>query len=120
MAMAELEPATGDRDAARALLDAVKAICEPLGAAPALALAAAHSERLDAAQAVAALYSAGLSNRQVEVLRLVADGLSNPQVGERLFLSPRTVEQHLRSVFIKTGVTSRVAAARWAADHALV
>ncbi len=54
------------------------------------------------------------------MLRLVAEGLSNPQVGARLFLSPRTVEQHLRSIFNKTGVTSRVSAARWAADHALV
>jgi len=120
LAMAEMERATGDRDAARALLDAVKAICEPLGAASALARVAALAGRMDTAPPAAVAYPAGLSAREVEVLRLVAEGLSNPQVGARLFLSPRTVEQHLRSVFHKTGVTSRVAAARWAADHALV
>ena len=120
LAMAELERATGDRDAARALLDEVKAICEPLGAEPALARVAALAGHLDTVSPAAVVYPAGLSAREVEVLRLVAEGLSNPQVGARLFLSPRTVEQHLRSVFHKTGVTSRVAAARWAADHALV
>ncbi len=120
LAMAELERATGDRDAAIALLDAVQAICEPLGAQPALARVAALARRLDTVPPVAVAYPAGLSAREVEVLRLVAEGLSNPQVGARLFLSPRTVEQHLRSIFIKTGVTSRVAAARWAVDHALV
>lgn len=120
LAMAELERANGDRDAAIALLDAVQAICEPLGAKPALACVSALTGRLDTAPPVAVAYPAGLSAREVEVLRLVAEGLSNPQVGERLFLSPRTVEQHLRSIFIKTGVTSRVSAARWAADHALV
>ena len=120
LAMAEMERATGDRDAARALLDEVKAICEPLGAEPALARVAALAGHLDTESPAAVVYPAGLSAREVEVLRLVAEGLSNPQVGARLFLSPRTVEQHLRSVFHKTGVTSRVAAARWAADHALV
>lgn len=120
LAMAELGRATDDRDAARALLGEVKIICEPLDAQPALTRVNILSEHLDTAPPVAVTYPAGLSAREVEVLRLVAEGLSNPQVGARLFLSPRTVEQHLRSVFIKTGVTSRVAAARWAADHALV
>jgi DNA-binding NarL/FixJ family response regulator len=42
-----------------------------------------------------------LSEREKEILALVADGLTNPQVAERLYLSPRTVGQHLRSIYRK-------------------
>jgi DNA-binding CsgD family transcriptional regulator len=120
LALAEQRSAQRDNDAARTLLDEVRAICEPLGAKPALARAAALATRLDAVPTTVPSYPSGLSAREVEVLRLVAQGLTNPQVGERLFLSPRTVEQHLHSIFNKTGVSSRVAAARWAAEHSLV
>jgi DNA-binding NarL/FixJ family response regulator len=44
------------------------------------------------------------------VLRLVAGGLTNAQVAERLYLSPRTVDQHLRSIYDKLGVDNRTAA----------
>jgi DNA-binding NarL/FixJ family response regulator len=53
------------------------------------------------------------------VLRLVAQGLTNAQIAARLFLSPRTVDQHLRAIFNKLGVGNRAAAARWAVEHAL-
>jgi DNA-binding CsgD family transcriptional regulator len=62
----------------------------------------------------------GLSGREIEVLRLVADGLTNAQVAERLFLSPKTVSSHLGSIFGKLGVTSRAAATRFALEHGLV
>jgi DNA-binding NarL/FixJ family response regulator len=63
-------------------------------------------------------YPAGLSSREVEVLRLVAQGMTNPQVAERLSLSPRTVEQHLRSIYNKLGVSTRAAATAFAyAQH---
>jgi DNA-binding CsgD family transcriptional regulator len=119
LALAQLRATTGDSDMARQCVDAVRTICVPLGATPTLARADALAARLDAAHAALTSYPAGLSVREVEVLRLVAQGLSNPQVGERLFLSRRTVEQHLRSIFNKTGVPSRVAAARWADEHGL-
>jgi predicted ATPase/DNA-binding CsgD family transcriptional regulator len=61
-----------------------------------------------------------LSAREVEVLRLVAEGLTDGQVAERLYLSPRTVGQHLRSVYRKLGVSSRTAAARAAAGRGLI
>jgi predicted ATPase/DNA-binding CsgD family transcriptional regulator len=54
--------------------------------------------------------SSGLTEREVEVLHLVADGLSNAEVAERLVLSERTVHAHLRSIFDKLGVTTRTAA----------
>ncbi|MGI8406620.1 MAG: LuxR C-terminal-related transcriptional regulator [Thermomicrobiales bacterium] len=62
----------------------------------------------------------GLSAREIEVLRLVADGLTNFQIAERLFLSPKTVSSHLMSVFGKLGVTSRASATRFALEHGLV
>ncbi|HEU5423914.1 MAG TPA: response regulator transcription factor [Nitrolancea sp.] len=64
-------------------------------------------------------YPAGLSAREVEVLRLVAAGLTNAQVAARLYLSPRTVDQHLRTIYNKIGVDNRTAAAHWAAEHGL-
>jgi DNA-binding CsgD family transcriptional regulator len=119
LALAELRIAQRDNDAARTLLDRVRAICEPLGAKPALAHADALAARLDATQPAAPSYPAGLSAREVEVLRLVAQGLTNPQVAERLYLSPRTVEQHLRSIYNKTGVATRAAATAFAYEHGL-
>jgi DNA-binding CsgD family transcriptional regulator/tetratricopeptide (TPR) repeat protein len=62
----------------------------------------------------------GLTAREIEVLRLVAQGLTNEQVAERLVISPRTVDTHLTSIYSKIGVSSRVAATRYAMDHHLV
>jgi DNA-binding CsgD family transcriptional regulator len=117
LVFAELRAATGDTDAARTLLDEVRAICEPLGARPALARTDTLAARLTTTQITATAYPAGLSAREVDVLRLVAQGLTNPQVAERLFLSPRTVEQHLRSIYNKLGVSTRAAAAAFAVSH---
>ena len=57
--------------------------------------------------------------REVEVLKLVAEGLTDAQVAERLFLSPRTVTTHLSSIYNKLGVSSRNAATRFALEHGL-
>ena len=58
----------------------------------------------------------GLTAREVEVLRLVGQGLSNADIADQLVLSRRTVHAHLRSIFEKLGVSSRTAAVRKAAD----
>lgn len=55
---------------------------------------------------------AGLTSRQREVLQLLADGLTNGEIAERLFVSKKTVEHHVSAVFLKLGVTSRSRAAR--------
>jgi DNA-binding NarL/FixJ family response regulator len=60
-----------------------------------------------------------LTKREIEVLRLVAQGLSDAQVAEHLVLSPRTVNAHLTSVYRKLDVNSRAAATRFAIEHGL-
>jgi DNA-binding NarL/FixJ family response regulator len=65
-------------------------------------------------------YPAGLTAREVEVLRLVAQGLTDAQVAEQLIVSPRTVSTHLTSIYNKLGVNSRSAATRFAVEHQLV
>jgi predicted ATPase/DNA-binding CsgD family transcriptional regulator len=62
----------------------------------------------------------GLSDREVEVLRLVAEGLTDGQVARELHISPRTVGRHLGSIYRKLGVPSRAAAAKMAVKHDLI
>jgi ATP/maltotriose-dependent transcriptional regulator MalT len=64
--------------------------------------------------------SAGLTSRELEVLRLVATGLSNPMIGERLFVSEHTVHRHLANIFSKLSVSSRAAAVAQAARRGLL
>ncbi len=65
-------------------------------------------------------YPAGLTAREVEVLRLVAMGLTSAQIAERLIISLLTVNTHVRSIYSKLGVSSRSAATRYAIMHNLV
>ncbi len=68
----------------------------------------------------AAKFPAGLTAREVEVLRWVAMGLTDAQVAEKLVISPRTVSTHLTSIYNKLGVATRSAATRFAVEHHLV
>ncbi len=65
-------------------------------------------------------YPAGLSEREVAVLRLVAQGLTYAEIAQHLIISPHTVNAHLRRIYNKLGVTSRSAATRFAVEHQLI
>jgi DNA-binding NarL/FixJ family response regulator len=76
--------------------------------------------RSPAGSALPAAYPAGLTAREVDVLRLVAQGLTDAQVAEKLIASRRTVSTHLTSIYSKLHVASRSAATRFAFEHGLV
>lgn len=63
---------------------------------------------------------AGLSEREIEVLRLIARGASYKEVAGRLFISPKTAEHHVGHIYTKIGVSSRAAAALFAMEHDLL
>ncbi len=65
-------------------------------------------------------YPQGLTEREGEVLRLVAHGLTDAQIAEALVISPRTVNAHLRSIYTKLDITSRNAATYFALEHDLI
>jgi len=90
---------------------------------PAQAHSAPASQRTPAGAASTSAPSAspfGLTAREVEVLRLVTQGLTYAQIAEQLVISRHTVDAHLRSIYGKLGVTSRSAATRCAVEHKLV
>ena len=107
----------GDYGQAVVLLDDVAATALTLGiqrlGERALAL------RTQALRPAAPAWPAELTGREVEVLRLIADGRSNRAIAEALFISPNTVLHHVSSIFAKTGVTNRAEAAAYAIRQGL-
>src|SRR5690606_11921545 len=105
----------GDTETADLELDAARRAFRDLGARPDLSRVDAMVRRRAATGSVG-----GLSPREVEVLRLVAAGLTNQAIAERLFLSEKTVARHVSNIFTKLGISSRSAATAYAYQHGLV
>ena len=105
--LARTHRALGRQGMAEAEEATAKAIYERLGARPDL-------DRL----APRAL-PGGLTAREAEVLARVAAGASNREVAQALVISDKTVGRHLANIYLKTGVSSRTAAAAWARDHGM-
>ena len=103
--------AAGDEPGATASFDAAARLFDQIGA------------RLDAREALGdgkPALPAGLTEREVEVLGLVAGGLTNNDIALQLFLSPKTVSRHLSNIFTKIGVSSRASATAFAVEHHLL
>ena len=106
--------ALGDDDTAEMELDAARWVFRQLGAAPDVTRVEALS------RAGAAPAPAGLTAREIEVLRLVAEGRTNREIAKALTLSDHTVRRHLQNIFNKIGVSSRAAATAFAFQRDLV
>jgi ATP/maltotriose-dependent transcriptional regulator MalT len=101
----------GDEDGAELALSAALTAFEGLGAA---------REAASTAKLLRGGRPAGLTEREVEVLRLVAAGKSNRDIADELFISVKTVARHLSNIFFKLGVSSRSAATAFAYTHGIV
>jgi DNA-binding CsgD family transcriptional regulator len=102
--------ALGDGDAADMELDAARSVFAELGAEPDL-------ERVSESGTAG---SAGLTARELEVLRLVAAGNTNKAIAGQLALSERTVDRHVSNIYAKLDVSSRAAATAYAYEHGLL
>ena len=110
LAIAELRAAQGATTEAATLLDDVRQVCIPLEAAPTLARVDALASRLTRHRPGEA-YPAGLTGREVQVLRLLAQRQTDKEIAETLFLAPRTVQSHVAHILNKLGVANRREAA---------
>ena len=97
----------GDDDSRRLELECARALFTRLNAAPSLA-------RMAEANGIARRSVAPLSDREVQVLRLLAAGKTNRAIAEELFISDKTVARHVSNIFDKLGVSTRTEAAAWA------
>jgi DNA-binding CsgD family transcriptional regulator/tetratricopeptide (TPR) repeat protein len=119
LALAELRMAEGTNKVVSAPLEEARGICSDLGAAPALARADALAAQTPGGPRAASAYPAGLTRREAEVLGLLAAGHSNKEIAAQLFLSERTVERHITTVYRKIGTRRRTEAMAFALRHGL-
>jgi predicted ATPase/DNA-binding NarL/FixJ family response regulator len=119
--------AAGERGLAIERLTSVYRTARRLGARPLAREAAEELARLGekverrlGRRAAGELEHAGLSRRELEVLRLVSVGRTNREIARELFLSPRTIDMHVRNVLTKLGCRSRTEATRRAAELGLL
>jgi DNA-binding CsgD family transcriptional regulator len=107
----------GDRQQAQVLLEGVAATARELGIRGLGERASALRSEL--AVPAAPVWPAGLTGREVEVLRLIAAGHSNRAIAQALYISPNTVLRHVSNIFAKTGVANRAEAAAYATRQGL-
>ena len=108
----------GDRQKAVELLNESLSISTELGMRPLKERVVALQERIGVRRAGTA-YPDGLTEREVEVLRLIAAGRSNQEIAEELYISPHTVVRHVSNIFAKTGSSNRAEAASYATRRGL-
>ncbi len=114
LALAELRLAAGKVDQVAALVEEVRAICLPLGAAPVLRRVDRLVTELGKQNTSQQSFPDGLTPREVEILGLIAAGRSNREMAADLFLSVRTVERHITNIYGKVGARSRAEATAYA------
>ena len=105
----------GDHDGRRLELETARRLFKQLAAEPCLARIAEQSERASSPQRIGSL-----SEREAQVLRLLAAGKTNRAIADELFISEKTVARHVSNIFDKLGVSSRTGATAWAFQHDLI
>jgi len=109
----------GDQKKASQLLDESLTISTELGMRPLMELVETRLAGLEAHAPTTPEYPGGLSQREVEVLRLIAAGKTDREIAEELFISFRTVGGHVRNILNKTNAVNRTEAATFAAHQGL-
>ncbi|MEE8157848.1 MAG: LuxR C-terminal-related transcriptional regulator [Dehalococcoidia bacterium] len=104
----------GDRDKAVSELGEGLAISTELGMSPLIERMVTLQRRAESQLAKAPAYPGGLTEREVEVLRLIALGKSNREIARKLVLSERTVQRHISNLYIKINVRNRAEATSFA------
>lgn len=110
----------GDHARATTLLEESLSISHQLGMRPLMKRVIALQEKVRSQPARRLEYPGGLTEREVEVLRLVAQGKSNPEIADELFIAVRTVTTHITSILNKTNCANRTEATAYAYRHNLV
>ena len=111
--------AEGDHAKAMSLLDESLAISTELGMRPLVERVTERLERLKAQPDTATAYPGGLTEREVEVLRLIAAGKTNLEIAEELVIAEGTARRHVANIYEKIGAANRVEAATYAARNGI-
>ena len=109
----------GDKQEGLTLLDEASSIFQRVQAAKMVEKVIALKEKTERGAEKPPEHPDGLSEREVEVLRLIADGKSNREIAEELFLSVRTIERHITNIYTKTNARSKADATAYAFRHGL-
>ena len=112
--------ASGDRAKAQSLLEKSLSIATELGMKPLMARVTERLEQVQTQPYAAPAYPDGLTEREVEVLRLIAAGKTNLEIAEELVIAEGTARRHVANIYEKIGAANRVEAAAYANQHGLL
>ena len=119
MVGAGLKPAYTNSEKSVALLDESLSIATELGMTPLMERVTERLEQVQAMPEPAPVYPGGLTEREVEVLRLIASGNTNLEIAEELVIAEGTARRHVANIYEKIGAANRVEAAAYAGQHGL-
>ena len=108
-----------DQQMAKTMLKESLSISTDLGMLPLIDRVVALQDQVESQPTKAPAYPDGLSLREVEVLRLIAAGKTDREIGDELFISARTVNHHVGNILNKTNTANRAEAAAYAATNGL-
>jgi DNA-binding NarL/FixJ family response regulator len=110
-----------DMESARLELGCARDVFEQVGAQPDVMFVDAICAGINSGQPKhSSAGNCGLTTRELQVLRLIATGITNKALARELSLSEKTIDRHVSNIFVKVDVSSRAAATAYAYDHGLL